>query len=158
MKTVQMDNETRRIISGFVEVLRGYNAQNAYKRDLTDEETISDNEMKNKYISYINDIITNKQAREWTRYMKAYDDYVSDHYDVYDCLYNDLYNDYYEHSCYGDDYNIRLKYKGIVNTDYSNPKYYEIDDCYDELAQIIRNRASRRATADKESEEAEIEG
>ena len=157
MKTVQMDNETRRIISGFVEVLRNNNAQNGYKKDLTDEETISENEMKNRYISYVNDILTNKQAREWTKYMKTYDDYVSDHYDVYDCLYNDLYNEYYENGWNGDSYSIRYKYKNIVNDDYSNPNFSEVSDYYDELAQIIYNRASRKATADKESEEAEIE-
>lgn len=156
MKTVQMDNETRRIISGFINVLRDYNAQNVYKKDLTDEETISDNEMKNRYISYVNDIITNKQAREWTRYMKTYDDYVSDHYDAYDCLYNELYNDYSKNKWDGNRWEIRNKYRNAI-CDYHNPNYDRISTCYDELADIIYNRASNKAVADKESEEAEIE-
>ena len=157
MKTVQMDNETRKIISGFVEVMREYNAQNVYKKDLTDEETISENEMKNRYISYVNDIITNKQSKDWAKLLRPYDDYTSAYYDVYDCLYNGLYNEFYEYGWQGEEYKIRYKYKDIVNADYSNPKFSEINDCYDELAQIICNRASRKATTDKESEEAEIE-
>lgn len=155
MKNAQMDRETRRIISGFVDVLREYNAQNVYKRHLDDEETINENEMKNAYCAKVSDVIATIPQKEWHKHLETYDDYIKGYYDLYDCLYNELYNDFYENAYNGGNWRIRNEYGHKVNEDYQNPNYSNIANCYDELADLIFKRASNKAREDMESEENE---